>query len=85
MSTPIKIRDALEIQKAHDMIVAIILDDVPEEMHATEEQKQALAKMASVLCWVLHHDHNVAFVDLMMQIEQIANDMGVVIERKKEA
>lgn len=58
-------RDAAEIQRAHDMLVAIILGEVPyrgldlSRIHGACE----------VLCWVLEHGHNEAFAANLAAIE----------------
>jgi hypothetical protein len=46
-------RDAMEIQRAHDVLLGFILGDVP--LPNGVELKQ-LCLLASALCWVLRHD-----------------------------
>jgi len=78
MSTP-TIRTEAEVQRAHDILVGLILDECPPELRPTEEQRAQLASMASVLCWMLHHDHNTSFAELLAGIEKAANDLGTII------
>ncbi len=78
------IRTETEVQRAHDILVGIILDEVPIEMRATEKQKFQISQMTSVLCWVLHHDHKSAFAELLADIEKTANELGIVIEGPSE-
>ena len=72
-------RTEAEVQRAHDLIVGLILDEAP--MKTTEEEKLRLSQCASVLCWVLRHDHNVAFSELLASIEKQANDCGATFDR----
>ncbi len=78
------IRTETEVQRAHDILVGIILDEVPIEMRATEEDKMKLSQYACILCWMLHHDHNTAFAKLLADLEKIANQLGFVIEGPSE-
>lgn len=74
-----KLRPALEIQKAHDLLVGIILGEVFPT--APEEVKDHAKTCASVLCWVLHHDHNESFGTLITNLEANLQKAGYTIER----
>lgn len=67
-------RPPMEIQRAHDLLVGIILGETPV---TREEIKKQCSPPASVLCWVLQHDHNKAFGELLERIEQALSSMGV--------
>ncbi len=75
-----------EIQKAHDMVVAIILGDVT--MPLGEMERFALMESAGVLCWLLGHDHNEAFatnlhnIEAWMKANCIEQDMGSPVSRE---
>lgn len=73
-----------EIQRAHDMLAGIMLDEVPEAMRLNDENKQKMAGMACVLCWVLRHDHNKTFGNLLSMIEEACTELGVVIEPRDQ-
>lgn len=71
-----------EIQRAHDMIVAILtgLAPKPDDVCGT-----ALLQVAAVLCWSLGHDHPPAqgFKALLEQLEVAAADVGLKLERRR--
>lgn len=54
------IRPAIEIQHAHDLIIPVLLGEVPCPFK-NPEAMQTLHGAADVLCWVLQHDHNQTF------------------------
>lgn len=78
------VRTPEEIQAAHDRLVAIILGEVPNpfDQMAAFTNQDALGKetvleygaflqvWASVLCWVLHHDHNQTFAQHLLLIDK---------------
>ncbi len=66
-----------EIQKAHDILVAIIVKEVPIDVKP--EQRKLLKAATDVLCWVLEHDHNKAFGANLALIEQEAEKKGFVL------
>jgi len=63
------IRDEDEIQKAHDILAQLLLD---EEVLLTVEpnllRRHEMASIAEVLCWVLRHDHNTRFAERLKRI-----------------
>jgi hypothetical protein len=67
-----------EVQKAHDSLVMIILGDVPNVMK--EEEMVQLRSAASVLCWVLEHEHNPTFGKVLEYIEDELRKLGYVLE-----
>ncbi len=54
---PIKLRDADQIQHAHDVFVACLASD-PPVLDLSERDKWLMGLNANILCWVLEHDHN---------------------------
>lgn len=48
-----------EIQHAHDILIAVILDEAPYPR--TEEQEKEIVAALDVLCWILGHNHNENF------------------------
>lgn len=67
-----------EVQRAHDMLVGIILGEAP--MPLTVAEKQSLERQAAVLCWVLGHDHNPSFAQMLTAIEGQLQSRGIVLE-----
>jgi hypothetical protein len=74
----ITIRDAKEIQAAHDKFVAILLNEVPNPF--LDEQLDLLKAAVGVLCWVLHHDHHKAFEKTLAEIDAFFREQGIVWE-----
>lgn len=59
-----------EIQRAHDLLVGIVLKDI--DVGASAAQIAIIVQAASVLCWILNHEHNPAFGNLLKATEAIA-------------
>lgn len=70
----IQIRPATEIQAAHDRLVALLVSDVPSPFG--DEHLKSVSIAASVLCWVLQHNHNVAFAQNLAEIDHALREMG---------
>ena len=67
-----------DIQRAHDILVSLILD--PAFWAAADgDTLLALMAQADVLCWILHHDHNTRFALALESIEKRLAEYGVVI------
>lgn len=64
-----------EIQRAHDILAALILEEVP--IRIKPEQAEALSAAAGALCWVLNHDHNKSFEENLARIEQMFEELGI--------
>ena len=73
--TKLEVRPALEIQAAHDRLVAVILGEVPNPFQK-RESITILRASAAVLCWVLRHDHNREFGDTLQFIDSRLRAMG---------
>lgn len=73
-----QLRPADEVQRAHDMLVNILLD---REMSAklSDTLADSLNFMAGVLCWVLGHDHNPAFAATLEVLEGWLLREGIVM------
>ena len=69
------IRDPNEIQRAHDLLIGILLGETP--YHLTKEAKGRYSMMACVLCWVLQHDHNPRFAELLKEVEAAIKEAGL--------
>lgn len=76
-----KLRDAEEIQRAHDLIASILGGDVPPMALPYGPHRSALKQISSVLCWVLEHDHNLAFGELLAHLETALAATGYALVR----
>ncbi len=48
-----------EVAKAHDLLVAYLLEETPIEL--SPKVRLGITAACDVLCWLLNHDHNIAF------------------------
>ena len=73
-------RTRAEIERAHDLLASILLDD---ELRATMDPRDVDLKIAAadVLCWVLRHNHNGTFKENLRRLEEFARENGAVLER----
>ena len=55
----ITLREPLEVQFAHDTLLAMLTGDVPVPVDPSTRSRIAIA--CDVLCWVLKHQHNGEF------------------------
>lgn len=67
-------RDPKEIQRAHDILVAIALGEVPNVF--TETETYIWRGVLDALCWVLQHEHNKAFSENLALIEARIKSLG---------
>lgn len=67
-------RSEAEIQRAHDMLSAVILGELPAPL--TEKTRLGLHAACDVLCWVLNHDHNPNFEKNLDAIGRLAHANG---------
>ena len=68
------IRSVKEIQRAHDLLVGILLGDLGEPPPGEIGESMQLA--AAVLCWVLRHDHNLSFERFLAKTEDETKKAG---------
>jgi hypothetical protein len=73
------LRTQKEIQHAHDLLVGVIVGEAPIELNKPNDISLRIA--ASVLCWVLHHDHNDAFDKVLEDVEKRCADVGFHLTR----
>lgn len=73
-------RSEEEIQEAHDLLVAIKLREVPTQL--SPQAMSALTVAASVLCWILRHDHNPNFEMNLTKLREDLTKAGYVMERR---
>ncbi len=80
-----------DIQRAHDRLVAIVVGEVYGSLTAWNPvERQAMMEAASVLCWVLGHEHNPTFAQNLRKIDEwmkvngiVEVDVGTPIPRRK--
>lgn len=73
-----------EIQRAHDLLVGIILGECPALVLRDKESKLVCGMAAAAMCWVLEHDHNPAFQNLIDDIQRKAAKHGYHFEVGEE-
>lgn len=74
-------RSAFDIQRAHDLIVGIILDVQLRRLLLRKFTNQTsafeqLKAYADTLCWILGHDHNQTFAENLASIEHGITALG---------
>ena len=77
------VRSKDDIHKAHDMLSAIILGDVPSPWGLPIPPEIIAAQ--DILCWVLNHEHNRQFADNLKAAEGFLADQGYERKRVDEA
>lgn len=73
-------RTLMEVQKAHDTLIAIILAEVPCPDFLTSDQAKALC---DVLCWVLRHEHNQHFTLTLSMLDRFLARRGYEAQMKQ--
>lgn len=71
-----------QIQRAHDILVGIILGESPLELNAV--QLGDIKLLATSLCWVLDHSYNDKLGELLKEIEEQSLKRGVAIVHNKD-
>jgi hypothetical protein len=71
----IEVRDALEIQHAHDTLLALITGALPK-LAIDPETRSRIMITCDVLCWVLKHDHNQAFAENLAGLREQIREAG---------
>lgn len=72
-----------EIQRAHDLLIAILLDD--EIKVVFQEDERWLRVAADVLCWILEHSHNVSFSENLQSLEATCLQAGFELRDLNES
>jgi hypothetical protein len=68
------VRNPNDIQRAHDILAAIVLGEVPVSMSPLEDA--TLHGALDCLCWVLEHDHNQAFAKNLASVHRAIEARG---------
>lgn len=68
-----------EIQRAHDQLVGILLGEV--KLGLPSDLIGSISTAASVLCWILQHEHNQTFGKSLANLESLAKSAGYTLER----
>jgi len=69
-----------EIQKAHDVLWSVLMNETPVTLFGDSEIGAHAA--LDVLCWILRHDHNKAFEEnLEKLLEEIKRNGGQFVEK----
>ncbi len=78
MANPaIQLRDPAEIQREHDRLAGILLDERVQQMVGiTADQLAEMDALCCVLCWVLGHDHNDQFEQYLYRLDERCRAAG---------
>lgn len=76
------LRSHEDIQKAHDVLVAFITDDVPECLRVSEDEKVDLGKLAAGFCWVLNHEHHTWAEQVLAGLNARAAMAGLALNKE---
>jgi hypothetical protein len=81
------VRNELEIVYAHDLFsLALIQPDLRRKVFGVYDGAiERACLMVDVLCWVLGHDHNPGFPDILAHVERKLADLGIEIIAAKGA
>jgi hypothetical protein len=75
------VKSQVEIQKAHDIFVQIVLGEVPHPF--TRDDLAALKSALDALCWVLDHKHNVTFEQSLQAARDFLSKRGYELWEKR--
>ena len=74
-------RSQREVQLAHDMLVSLLLGPKERLERIVDTDKAHLMIAAvDVLCWILHHDHNVTFATNLADVEYLLREEGIEMQ-----
>jgi hypothetical protein len=76
----IELRDEMEIQRAHDILEALLLGEL--DVPISDETRIGIHIARSTLCWVLRHDEISEFANNLAQIEKAIADAGYVLKHR---
>jgi hypothetical protein len=82
MNDPMRDRD--EIQRAHDIMTAVALDEQVRRRVFEPGRLQVVKANLDALCWVLRHDHNRTLAVNLILLETKLKVMGIEIARLDE-
>ena len=72
-----------ELTQAHDLLVAVLLGEIPE-LNVTPEIAALLNAAATTLCWVLDHDHNPQFENNLERLRTQIAALGYVFHKGRQ-
>lgn len=75
-------RDKDEVQKAHDQLRAVLLEEVlVPNPYIARRTKAGVTAALDALCWVLRHDHNQTFAENLHQLDKYLVAHGFELRR----
>jgi len=77
-------RSFRDISHAHDSITGILVDEEIREVIHDDGVLQDMMARASVLCWVLKHDHNLQFTEWLGNVRKLVHAMGLAMVPDEE-
>ena len=79
MEQPQLKRTALDIQRAHDLLIELLILD-RRHGQLSERAFMSISASISVLCWALGHEHNNGFAEALEGAEKDMLDSGMVLK-----
>ena len=75
----LRMRSQAELQKAHDVLLTIVRNEVPQAVRGlAPEALEQLKKMSDVLCWALRHSEgDGTFGCMLRNVEEVLARHGV--------
>jgi len=84
MDGEVMMRSLDEVQRAHDMLIGIVLDQALLAKAVNPKDLPFIVAALDVLCWLLHHDHNVSFAKNIAVIEARLREQGIILAELPE-
>ena len=70
------LRDWQEVQRAHDLLNALLHDEIPDTDVMGDENRDIWFAVMGTICWVLGHSNGSLFADNMAKIEAAIKGSG---------
>ena len=77
MNLTIDLRTPDEVQRAHDLLIGLVLNEKLFHQIVEEDTRPLIIAALDVLCWTLNHKHNTLFASNLVLLEQMLADLGV--------
>jgi hypothetical protein len=75
----------MELQRAHDMLVPLVLEPVVfERVKLPIGFRAVIVRNLDVLCWALHHEHNTTFAENLALLDRLMRDHGIALKEWPE-
>jgi len=76
MAQPEIVKTAQEVQRAHDLLIEIILAENRNPLQLGQDEIDDIKAYTTVLCWLLGHQYNTVFEDNLHMLEEGLKKLG---------